>query len=57
MDINTTNYEKFIDSASDSTLHQTFNKPAITEVWWSIKKYPQLSGNTLPLCNAVSVFL
>jgi len=39
---NVTEYEKFIDMVSESTLQLTFKKLPPAKFWWSIKEYPEL---------------
>lgn len=44
VDLNVTEYEKFVDTVSDSTLQLTCRKSVLIEFWCSSREYPQLFG-------------
>lgn len=48
LDLNITEYEKFIDRAADSILHLTSKKLSVVEFWCNIKEeYPKLSEKAI----------
>ena len=49
MDFNVTEYKKFIDKVSDSTLRLIFKKLPLVDFWCSLKEYSQLSEKAIKI--------